>query len=60
MRVLFTTQPGHGHLNPMLPYASALCDAGHEVRFATTTSFGATAPCGARRFMTLRGIATSR
>lgn len=39
MRVLFTTQPGHGHLNPMVPYASALRDAGHEVRFATAPSF---------------------
>jgi hypothetical protein len=34
MRVLFATQPGHGHLNPMVPYAAALRDAGHEVRFA--------------------------
>ncbi len=42
MRALFTTQPGHGHLNPMLPYALALRDAGHEVRFATAPSFCAT------------------
>ena len=42
MRTLFTTQPGHGHLNPMLPYALALRDAGHEVRFATAPSFCAT------------------
>jgi UDP:flavonoid glycosyltransferase YjiC (YdhE family) len=42
VRTLFTTQPGHGHLNPMLPYASALRDAGHEVRFATAPSFCAT------------------
>lgn len=40
MRVLFTTQPGHGHLNSMVPYAAALRDAGHEVRFATAPSFG--------------------
>jgi UDP:flavonoid glycosyltransferase YjiC (YdhE family) len=39
VRVLFTTQPGHGHLNPMLPYAAALRDADHEVRFATAPSF---------------------
>lgn len=39
MRALFTTQPGHGHLNPMLPYASALRGAGHEVCFATAPSF---------------------
>jgi len=35
MRVLFATQPGHGHLNPMVPYASTLRKAGHDVRFAT-------------------------
>ncbi len=39
MRVLFSTQPGYGHLNPMLPYAAVLKDAGHEVRFATAPSF---------------------
>lgn len=39
MRTLFATQPGHGHLNPMVPYASALRDAGHDVRFATAPSF---------------------
>lgn len=39
MRVLFTTQPGYGHLNPMVPYAAVLRDAGHEVRFATAPSF---------------------
>jgi UDP:flavonoid glycosyltransferase YjiC (YdhE family) len=39
MRVLFATQPGHGHLNPMVPYAAALRDAGHEVRFATAPTF---------------------
>jgi UDP:flavonoid glycosyltransferase YjiC (YdhE family) len=36
---LFTTQPGFGHLNPMLPYAVAMRDAGHEVRFATAAAF---------------------
>lgn len=39
MRALFTTQPGFGHLNPTLPYAVALRDAGHEVRFATAPAF---------------------
>lgn len=39
MRVLFATQPGHGHLNPIVPYAAALRDAGHEVRFATAPTF---------------------
>jgi UDP:flavonoid glycosyltransferase YjiC (YdhE family) len=36
---LFTTQPGFGHLNPFLPYAVALRDAGHEVRFASARLF---------------------
>jgi len=39
MRVLFATQPGHGHLNPMVPYASTLRKAGHDVRFATAPTF---------------------
>ena len=39
MRALFTTQPGFGHLNPFLPYAVALRDAGHEVRFASAPAF---------------------
>lgn len=39
MRVLFTTQPGHGHLQPMAPYAQALVEAGDEVRVATAASF---------------------
>lgn len=39
MRVLFTTQPGFGHLTPMLPYANALADAGHEVRIASAPPF---------------------
>jgi UDP:flavonoid glycosyltransferase YjiC (YdhE family) len=39
MRALFTTQPGFGHLNPFLPYAVALREAGHEVRFASAPAF---------------------
>lgn len=39
MRVLFTTQPGQGHLQPMAPYAQALARAGHEVRVATAPGF---------------------
>ena len=39
MRILFTTQPGFGHLNPMLPYARALRGAGHEVRVASSPPF---------------------
>ena len=39
MRALFSTQPGFGHLNPFLPYAIALREAGHEVLFASSASF---------------------
>jgi UDP:flavonoid glycosyltransferase YjiC (YdhE family) len=39
MRVLMTTQPGLGHLHPMVPVARALQGAGHEVRFACARSF---------------------
>ena len=35
MRVLVTSTPGRGHLGPLVPVASALRDAGHEVRWAT-------------------------
>jgi hypothetical protein len=34
MRVLFTTTPGRGHWQPMLPLAQALRATGHEVRWA--------------------------
>ncbi len=39
MRVLFTTQPGEGHLNPLVPLARALTAAGHEVAVACAPSF---------------------
>jgi UDP:flavonoid glycosyltransferase YjiC (YdhE family) len=39
MRVLFCCLPAHGHLNPMLPLATSLRDAGHDVRFGTGTGF---------------------
>lgn len=39
MRVLITTQPADGHLNPMLGLSAALREAGHEVLFATSASF---------------------
>lgn len=39
MRILFTTAPGMGHLHPMVPFAKALQDAGHEVAFASAESF---------------------
>jgi UDP:flavonoid glycosyltransferase YjiC (YdhE family) len=39
VRALFSTQPGFGHLNPFLPYAIALREAGHDVLFASSASF---------------------
>ena len=35
MRILFTTLPLSGHLNPLVPLAVGLREAGHEVAFAT-------------------------
>jgi UDP:flavonoid glycosyltransferase YjiC (YdhE family) len=35
VRVLITSTPGRGHLGPLVPVASALRDAGHELRWAT-------------------------
>ncbi len=40
MRFLFTCIPGLGHLNPMVPLAHALIEAGHVVAFATAPAFG--------------------
>jgi UDP:flavonoid glycosyltransferase YjiC (YdhE family) len=40
MRVLFTTQPGLGHLHPLLPVAAGLRRRGHDVAFASSASFG--------------------
>jgi hypothetical protein len=34
MRVLFTSTPGRGHVQPMLPLADALSSAGHDLRWA--------------------------
>ena len=39
MRVLFTTQPGVGHLHPLLPVAAGLRGRGHDVLFAVSASF---------------------
>ena len=39
MRVLFTTIPGFGHFQPLVPLARALRDAGHDVAVATAPSF---------------------
>ena len=40
VRVLFTTQPGAGHLLPLVPVADGLRDRGHDVLFAASASFG--------------------
>lgn len=39
MRVLITTQPADGHLNPMLGLSAALRHAGHDVVFASSRTF---------------------
>ncbi len=36
MRVLFTTNPGSGHWQPLIPFADALRATGHEAAFAAT------------------------
>ncbi len=38
MRVLVTTTPGTGHIHPVVPLATALRDAGHDVLWATGRS----------------------
>jgi UDP:flavonoid glycosyltransferase YjiC (YdhE family) len=35
VRILFSCRPAHGHLNPLLPLATACRAAGHEVVFGT-------------------------
>jgi MGT family glycosyltransferase len=39
MRVLFSTLPGYGSFQPLVPVARALIDAGHEVAFAASAAF---------------------
>lgn len=41
MRVLFSTTAGSGHFGPLVPFAKACCDAGHEVKVAAPASFAA-------------------
>src|SRR4051812_41777691 len=38
MRVLFTSTPGAGHLGPLLPFATAVRRAGHEIVVAAPIS----------------------
>src|SRR6478672_3304904 len=39
MRFLFTTIPGSGHFNPLVPTALALQRRGHDVVFAASPTF---------------------
>ena len=39
LRILFTTQPGAGHLHPLIPVARGLADRGHDVAVAAAASF---------------------
>jgi UDP:flavonoid glycosyltransferase YjiC (YdhE family) len=39
MRVPFTSTPSYSHVHPLVPFARALAEAGHEVAFATGASF---------------------
>ena len=51
MRVLFTSTYGYGHFLPLVPFARALADAGHEVAFAAPAVLaGAVAHSGFRYF----------
>ena len=40
MRFLFTMHPAFGHFHSMVPLATAISEAGHEVAFATGKGFG--------------------
>jgi hypothetical protein len=40
VRVLFATTANDGHFGPVLPFARACVDAGHEVQVAAPVSFG--------------------
>lgn len=50
MRILFTSYPLLGHVNPMLPLAGAAGRAGHEVAFATGADMAV--------FVEARGVVT--
>lgn len=40
MRVLFTSAPMLGHFHPLVPFAHALADTGHDVAFAAHRLLG--------------------
>ena len=49
MRILFTTTPLSGHFHPLVPFAHALRDAGHEVAVASPSALaGAVSQLGLR------------
>ena len=55
MRVLLTAIRGSGHVRPLLTYAKALTDQGHEVRLATPAdAAGALAEAGVHHVVTAR------
>lgn len=41
MRVLFTSTPAYGHFHPLIPFARALQEVGHEVAVATPGTLAA-------------------
>lgn len=51
MRVLFTTIPGFGHFQPIVPFARALRDDRHEVAVATAPAFAAAVEQAGLRFV---------
>ena len=46
MRVLCATTANDGHFGPLLPFARALAEAGHEVRVAAPASYAGVAKAG--------------
>jgi UDP:flavonoid glycosyltransferase YjiC (YdhE family) len=40
VRVLFSTTANDGHFGPLLPFARACVEAGHQVRVAAPESYG--------------------
>ncbi len=51
LRVLFTSVPSAGHLNPLLPLVGALVAAGHDVTLASGSAAAATAATAGITFL---------
>jgi hypothetical protein len=49
MRILFTSCPAYGHVNPMVPLAHEARLAGHDVAFATGASWHTRSSAGISR-----------